>query len=135
MGTRAGSAGRFVRPAPLVVLAVSWFAAFNLRAGFIGLGPALPSLTEDLGLSFAQASFLVAVPTLMMGLMAVPGGGGTSTGFVISTRMNAFLATGPKLSVANVEPVSELSVVHLLTLRLMRSISATLHDRQACAAR
>jgi CP family cyanate transporter-like MFS transporter len=31
-------------------------------------------LTVDLGLSFAQASFLVAVPTLMMGLMAVPGG-------------------------------------------------------------
>jgi CP family cyanate transporter-like MFS transporter len=58
-----------------VVLAVSWFAAFNLRAGFIGLGPALPTLTADLALSFAQASFLVAVPTLTMGLMAVPGGG------------------------------------------------------------
>jgi len=31
-------------------------------------------LTADLSLSFAQASFLVAVPTLMMGVMAVPGG-------------------------------------------------------------
>ena len=57
------------------VLLVAWFAGFNLRSGFIGLGPALPALTRDLGLSFAQASFLVAVPTLMMGLMAVPGGG------------------------------------------------------------
>jgi MFS transporter, CP family, cyanate transporter len=57
-----------------VVLALAWFVAFNLRSGFIGLGPALPALTVDLGLSFAQAGFLVAVPTLMMGVMAVPGG-------------------------------------------------------------
>jgi CP family cyanate transporter-like MFS transporter len=56
------------------VLALTWLAAFNLRSGFIGIGPALPALTVDLGLSFAQASFLVAVPTLMMGVMAVPGG-------------------------------------------------------------
>jgi CP family cyanate transporter-like MFS transporter len=55
-------------------LVVAWLAAFQLRSGFIGLGPALPTLTADLGLSFAQASFLVAVPTLMMGVMAVPGG-------------------------------------------------------------
>jgi MFS transporter, CP family, cyanate transporter len=57
-----------------VVLALSWLVGFNLRSGFIGLGPALPALTVDLGLSFAQAGFLVAVPTLMMGVMAVPGG-------------------------------------------------------------
>ena len=56
------------------MLALAWLAAFNLRSGFIGIGPVLPALTVDLGLSFAQASFLVAVPTLMMGLMAVPGG-------------------------------------------------------------
>ena len=64
-----------MRTAPGTVLALTWLAAFNLRSGFIGIGPALPSLTVDLDLSFAQASFLVAVPTLMMGLMAVPGGG------------------------------------------------------------
>ncbi len=63
-----------VRPGPATVLALSWLVAFNLRSGFIGLGPALPALTLDLNLSFSQASFLVAVPTLMMGLMAVPGG-------------------------------------------------------------
>ncbi|MCD6032697.1 MAG: transporter, partial [Thermomicrobiales bacterium] len=56
------------------VLALAWLVGFNLRSGFIGLGPALPALTVDLGLSFSQASFLVAVPTLMMGVMAVPGG-------------------------------------------------------------
>lgn len=63
-----------VRPGPVIVLLLSWFVAFNLRAGFVGLGPALPALTDDLGLTFAQASFLVSVPTLLMGLMAVPGG-------------------------------------------------------------
>jgi MFS transporter, CP family, cyanate transporter len=63
-----------VRTGPATVLALTWLAAFNLRSGFIGIGPVLPALTVDLGLSFAQASFLVAVPTLMMGLMAVPGG-------------------------------------------------------------
>jgi CP family cyanate transporter-like MFS transporter len=63
-----------VRPSTAAVLALAWLAAFNLRSGFIGIGPVLPALTVDLGLSFAQASFLVAVPTLMMGLMAVPGG-------------------------------------------------------------
>lgn len=57
------------------VLALSWLVAFNLRGGLIGIGPSLPDLSVDLGLSFAQASFLIAVPTLMMGVMAVPGGG------------------------------------------------------------
>jgi CP family cyanate transporter-like MFS transporter len=59
---------------PVVVLILSWFVAFNLRSGFVGLGPALPALTSDLGLTFAQASLLVSLPTLLMGLMAVPGG-------------------------------------------------------------
>jgi CP family cyanate transporter-like MFS transporter len=63
-----------VRPGTASVLALAWLAAFNLRSGFIGIGPVLPALTVDLNLSFSQASFLVAVPTLMMGLMAVPGG-------------------------------------------------------------
>src|SRR5215218_6141547 len=74
METRQRSAGRLVRPSTAAVLALAWLAAFNLRSGFIGLGPLLPAMTADLDLSFAQASFLVAVPTLMMGVMAVPGG-------------------------------------------------------------
>ncbi len=64
-----------MKSAPATILALSWLVAFNLRSGFIGLGPSLPDLTVDLRLSFSQASFLVAVPTLMMGVMAVPGGG------------------------------------------------------------
>ena len=64
-----------MKPASATILTLSWLVAFNLRSGLIGLGPSLPDLTADLRLSFAQASFLVAVPTLMMGVMAVPGGG------------------------------------------------------------
>lgn len=63
-----------VRPGPVVVLFLSWLVAFNLRSGFVGLGPALPNLTHDLGLTFAQSSILVSAPTLLMGLLAVPGG-------------------------------------------------------------
>lgn len=63
-----------MRPSPVVVLLLSWFVAFNLRSGFVGLGPALPNLTHDLGLTFAQSSILVSAPTLLMGLLAVPGG-------------------------------------------------------------
>ncbi|MBL8129556.1 MAG: MFS transporter [Chloroflexia bacterium] len=63
-----------MRPGPVVVLLLSWFVAFNLRSGFVGLGPALPNLTVDLGLTFAQSSLLVSAPTLLMGLLAVPGG-------------------------------------------------------------
>jgi CP family cyanate transporter-like MFS transporter len=63
-----------MRPGPVVVLFLSWLVAFNLRSGFVGLGPALPDLTRDLGLTFAQSSILVSVPTLLMGLLAVPGG-------------------------------------------------------------
>lgn len=59
---------------PVIVLVLSWLAAFSLRSGFVGLGTALPALTADLALSFAQASILVSAPTLLMGLMAVPGG-------------------------------------------------------------
>jgi CP family cyanate transporter-like MFS transporter len=74
VGTVARSADDLVKLAPATVLVLAWIAAFNLRSGFIGLGPVLPGLTSDLALTYAQASFLVAVPTLLMGLMAVPGG-------------------------------------------------------------
>ena len=59
---------------PLLLLAMTWIVAFNLRAGLMGLGPILPGLTHDLGLAHVQASVLVAIPTAMMGLGAIPGG-------------------------------------------------------------
>lgn len=48
--------------------------AFNLRTGLIGVGPILPDVTNDLHLSHTQGSLLVALPTAMMGLAALPGG-------------------------------------------------------------
>ncbi|MCC6315147.1 MAG: MFS transporter [Thermomicrobiales bacterium] len=73
MGTPARRSPQ-VTPAPRLVLLLSWLVAFNLRTGFIGLGPVLPALAHDLGLSNTSASMLVSVPALMMGLMAVAGG-------------------------------------------------------------
>ncbi len=61
-------------PRPGLVLALAWAVAFSLRTGFIGLGPILPDLAADLRLSNTAASTLVAIPTLMMGLVAVVGG-------------------------------------------------------------
>ncbi|MGI9252976.1 MAG: MFS transporter, partial [Thermomicrobiales bacterium] len=61
-----------VGAAPL--LAAAWFAAFNLRTGFIGVGPLIPSITADLSLTSTAASTLVAIPTLMMGLVSMGGG-------------------------------------------------------------
>lgn len=60
--------------AAVPILAAAWFAAFNLRSGFIGVGPLIPDLTADLGLSSTAASTLVAIPTLMMGIVAIGGG-------------------------------------------------------------
>lgn len=56
------------------MLGLAWLVALNLRTGFVGIGPVLPRLADDLGLSSTQASILVAIPTAMMGLAAVPGG-------------------------------------------------------------
>lgn len=48
--------------------------AFNLRTGLIGVGPILPDVTDDLHLSHTQGSLLVALPTALMGVSALPGG-------------------------------------------------------------
>ncbi|CAN5524533.1 cyanate transporter [soil metagenome] len=57
-----------------LALALVFAVAANLRTGLIGVGPLLPSITDDLGLSSTSASLLVALPPLLMGLGAVPGG-------------------------------------------------------------
>jgi MFS transporter, CP family, cyanate transporter len=73
---RAAGDGRLrLSPLPgVAILALAWLAAFNLRTGFIGLGPVLPNLGADLALSHTEASVLVAIPTLLMGLIAIPAG-------------------------------------------------------------
>ncbi|MGJ9420797.1 CynX/NimT family MFS transporter [Massilia sp. CMS3.1] len=46
--------------------------ALQLRPGIVSAGPLLPSIIDEFGLSHTQASLLTAIPTLMMGLLALP---------------------------------------------------------------
>ena len=46
--------------------------ALTLRPAIVSVGPLLPGIIEDFGLSHTQASLLTAIPTLLMGLMALP---------------------------------------------------------------
>jgi CP family cyanate transporter-like MFS transporter len=55
-------------------LVVTWFVAVNLRAGLIGMGPLIPALEDDIGISAFQGGLLIAVPTAMMGVVALLGG-------------------------------------------------------------
>lgn len=57
----------------------SWFAfvaiilvAIDLRPGIVSIGPVLPAIREEFGLSHASASLLTAIPDLLMGLLALP---------------------------------------------------------------
>ncbi len=53
---------------------MAYFVAVSLRTGLIGVGPLIPDIREDLSLSNTNASLLVALPPLLMGAFAVPGG-------------------------------------------------------------
>ncbi|TXG87286.1 MAG: MFS transporter [Thermomicrobiales bacterium] len=57
-----------------LALALLSLVAFNLRTGLIGVGPLLPDVTDDLHLTHTESSLLVALPTALMGLSALPGG-------------------------------------------------------------
>ncbi|MGE8358909.1 CynX/NimT family MFS transporter [Pseudomonas sp.] len=46
--------------------------AVTLRPGIVSIGPLLPAIILELGLSHTQASLLTAIPTLLMGLLALP---------------------------------------------------------------
>lgn len=46
--------------------------AINLRPGIVSLGPILPAIQREFGLSHAMASLLTAIPDLLMGLLAIP---------------------------------------------------------------
>ncbi len=62
------------RPSPARLLALLWLVSLNLRAASIGVSPVLPLIRADLGVSYAEAGLLFALPVLLMGLGAAPGG-------------------------------------------------------------
>lgn len=46
--------------------------ALALRPAIVSVGPLLPAIIENFGLTHLQASLLTAIPTILMGLMALP---------------------------------------------------------------
>jgi CP family cyanate transporter-like MFS transporter len=54
------------------LLAGLFFAALALRPQVVGIGPLVPAIRDDLGLSHAVAGLLATIPVLCMGLFALP---------------------------------------------------------------
>jgi CP family cyanate transporter-like MFS transporter len=54
------------------LLAALFFGALALRPQLVGVGPLLPEIDEDLGISHAVAGLLSTIPVLCMGLFAPP---------------------------------------------------------------
>ena len=59
-----------MRRTPLLV--ALFLAALTLRPQLVGVGPLLPSIQSDLGVSHAVAGLLGTIPVLCMGLFAPP---------------------------------------------------------------
>ena len=55
-------------------LAAAWLAALNARAPLLAIGPLLPLVISDLGMSFTVAGLLSGLPLLLMGAFGLPGG-------------------------------------------------------------
>jgi CP family cyanate transporter-like MFS transporter len=55
------------------LLALAWLVAVNLRTVLLAVPPVLPQIRQDLGLPYTATGLLTSLPTLMMGLAAVPG--------------------------------------------------------------
>jgi CP family cyanate transporter-like MFS transporter len=64
--TNAAGVGSPLAIAAIVVVAVS------LRPGIVSIGPILPSLIHEFGMSHTTASLLTSIPTILMGLIALP---------------------------------------------------------------
>jgi CP family cyanate transporter-like MFS transporter len=58
-----------------LVLAAVFLAAIGARAQLILVGPVLPEMTAELGMSHALAGMLITLPVLLMAAMAIPGAG------------------------------------------------------------
>jgi CP family cyanate transporter-like MFS transporter len=83
----------------LLILALSWLVAVNLRTVLLAVPPVLPLIHHDLRLSYTEVGLLTSLPTLLMGLAAVPGAfliARTSTRAAITAGL-AVLAAGALL--------------------------------------
>ncbi|TRA95269.1 MULTISPECIES: CynX/NimT family MFS transporter [Rhizobium/Agrobacterium group] len=72
---RAAAPAKLTRPASLsfaATAAVIVLVAINLRPGIVSIGPLLPHIRQEFGISNAQASLLTAIPAMLMGLLAFP---------------------------------------------------------------
>ena len=54
----------------VTLLAALFVAALALRPQLVGVGPLLPDIQEDLGVSHAVAGLLGTIPVLCMGVFA-----------------------------------------------------------------
>lgn len=55
-----------------IAIACLVMVAVGLRPGIVSIGPILPDVIGEFALSHTQASMLTAIPTLLMGLFALP---------------------------------------------------------------
>src|SRR5512134_1780537 len=58
------------RRATLPVLAGLFLGTLAMRPQLVGIGPLLPQIQSDLGVSFGVVGLLTAIPVLLMGLFA-----------------------------------------------------------------
>ena len=72
-------------------LAALFLAALVLRPQLVGIGPLLPEIQDDLGISHAVAGLLATIPVLCMGLFALPARHLTGR---IGSRLGVFAAIG-----------------------------------------
>lgn len=72
LGAPARGADDFDRRNAMLAIAGIVLVAINLRPGIVSTGPLLPSISAEFGLSHAAASLLIAIPDLLMGLLALP---------------------------------------------------------------
>lgn len=59
-------------PSLMMAIICIVLVALTLRPAIVSVGPLLPGIISEFGLSHTQASLLTAIPTLLMGLMALP---------------------------------------------------------------
>ena len=59
-------------PSTAITVLCIVLVALTLRPGIVSIGPLLPTIIQELGLSYIQASLLTSIPTFLMGALALP---------------------------------------------------------------